>query len=558
MPDARCPMPDARCPMPDARCLDAFPPRTLCTMTASRTIVSSTLIVGLEVHVELATRTKMFSRAPSPAFATAGDAEPNTYIDPVVLALPGALPVINRQAVEFAMRVGHALSCKIAASTKWDRKSYFYPDLPKSYQISQYDLPICFDGVIDLPGIDDKGFFVLDDSAEIAVPACRVGIIRAHLEEDAGKLMHEAPGGAAIDFSIADYNRAGTPLLEIVTQPDFRTADQVVAFARLLRNICRFLGVSEGVMQKGHMRFEPNINCKLTLDDGTIAVTPIIEIKNLNSFRSLKGAIEFEADEQPRRWLEDGRTMGRGMKITRGWDDVRGVTYVQREKEDAHDYRYFPDPDLLPLKIPQDWIDRAAASVSELPLSRLRRYVQGYGLGIKEATALVDERDTCMLYEDAISAMAAHGIDPTRAGKLAANFLLQSGLKRANERGVLVHELGISAKHVADIGKLRESGELSAAGADELFGILCDPAHASADAKVVATTSGLLIVRDDAAIEKWIDQVLAANAPIAEQVKSGKVQAVGRLVGETMKLAGGSADAKTVRELILKKLGVAG
>lgn len=528
------------------------------TKGSARTIVSSTLIVGLEVHVELATRTKMFSRALNPAFSAAGEAEPNSFIDPVVLALPGALPVINRRAVELAVKVGLGLGCKIASTTKWDRKSYFYPDLPKSYQISQYDLPVCFDGVVDLPGIDEKGFFVLDDSAEAVVPPCRVGIIRAHLEEDAGKLMHEAPGGAAIDFSIADYNRAGAPLLEIVTQPDFRTADQVVAFARILRNICRFLGVSEGVMQKGHMRFEPNINCRLTLDDGTTAVTPIVEIKNLNSFRSLKGAIDFEAAEQPRRWLEDGREMGRGMKITRGWDDVRNLTYVQREKEDAHDYRYFPDPDLLPLSIPPSWVEEAAGSVPELPLPRLRRYVSDFGLGIKEATALVDERDTCFLYEHAIIAMIEQGVERTRAGKLAANFLLQSGLKRANERGVHVHELGITAQAIATIGSLRERGELSAAGADELFGLVCEPGQHGRDVRQLAADKGLLIVRDDAAVEKWIDQVLAANAAIADQVRSGKVQAVGRLVGETMKLAGGSADAKTVRELILKRLGVAG
>jgi aspartyl-tRNA(Asn)/glutamyl-tRNA(Gln) amidotransferase subunit B len=214
-------------------------------------IASVRLVVGLEVHVELATRTKVFARVASPAHASVGDVEPNTLIDPVVLALPGALPVLNKQAVEMSMMVGFALRCSIADLTKWDRKSYFYPDLPKAYQISQYDLPVCFDGSVDLPAVDDKGF------PDLTKPSKRIGIIRAHLEEDAGKLLHEAPGGFAIDYSIADYNRAGTPLLEIVTQPDFDNADDVVLFAKLLRNVCRFLGVSEGVMQKGHMRFEP-------------------------------------------------------------------------------------------------------------------------------------------------------------------------------------------------------------------------------------------------------------------------------------------------------------
>jgi aspartyl-tRNA(Asn)/glutamyl-tRNA(Gln) amidotransferase subunit B len=268
-------------------------------------IHSVKLKVGLEVHVELATRTKMFSRCPSPAHPEYDGAAPNTLIDPVVLALPGALPVMNREAVQMAMMVGLALNCSIAQRTKWDRKSYFYPDLPKGYQISQYDLPLCFDGIVSVPAIDDKGFVAEGEAKQI-------GIIRAHLEEDAGKLLHEAPGGHAIDFSIVDWNRAGTPLLEIVTQPDFETADQVVSFARMLRNICRFLGVTEGIMQKGHMRFEPNINLILTLEGGKTVATPITEVKNLNSFKSLRGAIEYELTEQPRRWVEDQREMGRG------------------------------------------------------------------------------------------------------------------------------------------------------------------------------------------------------------------------------------------------------
>ncbi|MCK6476112.1 MAG: Asp-tRNA(Asn)/Glu-tRNA(Gln) amidotransferase subunit GatB [Phycisphaerales bacterium] len=521
---------------------------------AGQQIVSSTLIVGLEVHVELTSRTKMFSRCPSPACPEFESGEPNTWIDPVVLGLPGALPVVNKAAVELAMMVGLALECQIAPVTRWDRKSYFYPDLPKGYQISQYDLPLCFDGAVDLPAIDERGFFVLDSSGRAVTEPSRIGIIRAHLEEDAGKLLHEAPGGAAIDFSIADYNRAGTPLLEIVTQPDFRSADQVVAFAKLLRTICRFLGASEGIMQKGHMRFEPNINCHLTLDDGTLVKTPVVEIKNLNSFKALKGAIEYEALHQPHRWRQDLREMGRGMKITRGWDDHREQTYVQREKEDAHDYRYFPDPDLPAVQIAPAWVERARARVPELPVARLRRYVGSYGLAAKEATALVEERETCFFYEACTAELAAAGVEPVRAGKIAANFLLQSGMKRANERGVPLHELGISPAQVAAVGRLREDGRLSAAGADELFGLLCEPG-VPADAEHLASERGLLIVRDDAAIEKWIDQVLAANQSIVEQIRAGKQQAVGRLVGETMKLASGSADAKTVRELILKRIG---
>jgi aspartyl-tRNA(Asn)/glutamyl-tRNA(Gln) amidotransferase subunit B len=513
-------------------------------------IVAVQLVVGLEVHIELATRTKMFSRSPSPACREFDSAAPNTLIDPTVLGLPGALPVANRAAVEMSMTVGRALGCVIADTTKWDRKSYFYPDLPKGYQISQYDLPLCFDGAVDLPAVDSAGFPVLEGEHRT------IGIIRAHLEEDAGKLLHEAPGGHPIDFSILDLNRAGTPLLEVVTQPDFRSAEDVVLFARLLRNICRFLGVSEGVMQKGHMRFEPNINCVLTMRDASIVKTPIVEIKNLNSFRSLKAAVEFELAEQPRRWVEDRRVLGKGTKITRGWDDARSVTFVQREKEDAHDYRYFPDPDLPAVVIDKVWKERVSAALPELPMARFRRYAKDYGLSVKEAWALVEERDTCVFFEACVEELVARHVERSRSGRVAANLLLQAGAKRANERGVEVHALGITPAGIAAVGALREQGKVSAQGMDELFGVLCERGQATeAEVEAIARERGLLIVRDDAAMDRWVEQVIAANPKVAEDVRGGKLAAAGRLVGEAMKLAGGGADAKAVRELILKKLG---
>lgn len=532
-------------------------------MSDAAEIVGFQLIVGLEIHMELATRTKMFTRVPSPAHASMGDPEPNALVDPVVLALPGSLPVINRSAVEMAMSVGLALGCSIARETKWDRKGYFYPDLPKAYQISQYDLPICFDGSVELPAVDDKGFPDLSHESQ------RIGILRAHLEEDAGKLLHEAPGGHAIDFSIVDLNRAGTPLLEIVTQPDFRTPDDVVLFAKMLRTIGRFLGVTQGVMQKGHMRFEPNINGVITLADGRTVTTPIVEIKNLNSFKALKSAIEFEQREQPARWKQDRRVMGQGMKTTRGWDDGAGVTFVQREKEDAHDYRYFPDPDLVPVRIDETWRARVAQQMPELPMPRFARYVREYALGVMEASALVEERETCELYESCIESLVNLGVRRPRAGKLASNWLLGAGLKRANERSTPLTSLGISAGEIAVVAKLREDGKLNNQSADELFGELCTsevvPRHAAESTsdtlvrlETIAKERGWLIERDDAAMERWIDQVVGAHAQVANDVRAGKLQAVGRLVGEVMKLAGGKADAKTVREVILKKLGQSG
>lgn len=544
-------------------------------------IVSVQLKVGLEVHVELATRTKMFSRAPSPAFAGFDGRGPNTCIDPVVLGLPGALPTPNRAAVEMSMKVGLALGCSIAAVTRWDRKSYFYPDLPKGYQISQYDLPLCFDGAFDLPVPAAKqasggGPVAVDWESGLTR---RIGIIRAHLEEDAGKLMHEAPGGAPIDFSIADYNRAGTPLLEIVTQPDFTRAEEVVLFCQLLRNLCRFLGVSEGILQKGHMRFEPNINCILTLADGRTVATPVVEVKNLNSFRAVRGAIDYELREQPRRWLQDGRVMGPGAKQTCGWDDVEQRTVVQREKEDAHDYRYFPDPDLLPVAIERAWVEQCRAALPEPPVVRLRRYMSQYGLGPKEAAALVEERDVCYFYESAINAAEALGVAPDRSGKAVANLLLQSGAKRANERaaalgvrgeeaeagsdaagsgaaasGPLISDLGITPSQLGALAKLREDDAINSGNADALFGLLCEPANVGADAVKLAEARGLLTIRDEGALDAWVAQAISENAKAAEDVRAGKDAALGRLVGAVMKLAGGKADAKSVRERLLAKL----
>jgi aspartyl-tRNA(Asn)/glutamyl-tRNA(Gln) amidotransferase subunit B len=528
-------------------------------------IASVKLIVGLEVHVELACRTKVFSRAMSPACAEFDGAEPNTCLDPVVLGLPGALPTLNARAVEMSIQVGLALGCQIAPLPRWDRKSYFYADMPKGYQISQYDRPLCFDGVLEIPApaaaADQKGGSV---GVEYDAPSRRIGIIRAHLEEDAGKLLHERPGGggsAAIDYSILDLNRAGTALLEIVTQPDFRTAEEVVVFCQSLRNICRFLGVTEGVMQKGHMRFEPNINCELTLADGRLVKTPIVEVKNLNSFKAVRGAIEFEAREQPGRWQADGREMGPGTKQTRGWDDHKLATILQREKEDAHDYRYFPDPDLLAVTIDPATVERQRQALPELPLARLRRYMSEFGLGAKEAAALSEERAVCLFYEDVVKQAEGLGVAYPRAGKRAGDLLLQSGFKRANEASgqatgdpVLVSGLGISAAACAGIVQLREEGAISAQAADELFGIFCaEPGDAGA-VRAAAEKRGMILVRDDAALDAWVAAAIDANPQAAADVRAGKEAAVGRIVGAAMKLAGGKGDAGELRKRIMARL----
>ncbi|MEM9166770.1 MAG: Asp-tRNA(Asn)/Glu-tRNA(Gln) amidotransferase subunit GatB [Planctomycetota bacterium] len=511
-------------------------------------IASVQLIVGMEIHVELSTRTKMFTRAPSPAsLGVTDDHEPNSLVDPVVLALPGTLPVMNRAAVEQSMLVGVALGCSIADTSVWDRKSYFYPDLPKAYQISQYEQPLCFDGAVDVPAMDDNGFVVVGE------PSARVGIIRAHLEEDAGKLLHEAPGGRAIAHSIVDLNRAGTPLLEIVTAPDLRTVESAVAFCRLLHTTCRFLGVTAGVLEKGHMRFEPNINCVLTLDDARVVRTPIAEIKNLNSFRAVAGAIRHELAEQPKRWAETGEEHGPAMKSTRGWDDHRERTFLQRSKEDALDYRYFPDPDLVPVVVDDAWRDSVRAGLPTLPPVLLGRYRDELGLADRDAQAIAFERASAALFDAALEHAASEGLPRTEAARLLANLIVQTLGRLANERGVSLASFTITPTRLAQIVKLRAEDAVSANAAERLVEILLD---GDADPRELAEREGLMQVTDTGALEAWADEAIAENPAIAEQIRGGKQQAVGRLIGEVMKRSGGQADAKAVRAILLKRLGL--
>ena len=292
------------------------------------------MVVGLEIHVHLFTRTKMFCGC-----ALEYGARPNSRVCPVCLGMPGVLPVMNKQAIEYAVLAALALNCKIAEFTKWDRKSYYYPDLPKNYQISQYDLPLGAHGFIEIAVEDSR--------------SKKIRIRRVHLEEDAGKNLHSAG-----NFSQVDLNRAGAPLLEIVTEPDVNGAAEVRALAVELQRIVRYLGVSEADMQKGHMRFEPNINLVVTQRHGSEYKTPITEVKNLNSFRALEKSVEYEIRRQLDDFLETGEVMQMGNKSTRGWDDVNEVTVLQREKEEAHDYRYFPEPDLVPVEVKGNWLAR--------------------------------------------------------------------------------------------------------------------------------------------------------------------------------------------------------
>lgn len=520
--------------------------------------LTTQLKVGMEIHVELATRSKMWTSAPNVAHADYFDAEPNTLLDPVVIGMPGTLPVINRTAVEMSIRVGLALGCSISSLTKWDRKSYYYPDLPKSYQISQFDRPVCFDGAFDVPAAHggvpasagmaaDQGHGNFPDFS-----TKRIRITRAHLEEDAGKLMHDLPGGGFSDGSLVDLNRAGTPLLEIVTEPDFTSADDAVAFGQALRDVCRHLGVTEGIMQKGHMRFEPNINVIITNAAGETFATPVVEIKNLNSFKAVHGAICYEHHEQVQRWLDDGKVMGARAKSTRGWDDAKLVTTPQREKEDADEYRYFPDPDLVTLEISDDWLERLRAEQPELPLPRKQRYINELGLKPIDADNLIADPANTQFFEAALGVPASAGMDTPEPRRVAA-MLLNAGAKRANEAGVSLDGLGITPQQVADVVALQDADKISASAADTLFGHACE---STKPAEQLAEQHGLLQVSDDGALDEWIAQVLAdpKNEKAIGQIKEGKDKAIGALLGQIMKLSKGQANPKVVGEKIKTRL----
>lgn len=490
---------------------------------------SHKILVGLEIHVQLSTKSKMFTAA-----ANGFGGEPNTQVDEQILGLPGVLPVMNRKAVEYAIQVGLALECQIARHTKWDRKSYYYPDLPKNYQISQYDLPLCHGGRFELPM--EEGSTVEGGVASAQI----IRIRRAHLEEDAGKLLHEAPGGYSIDFSIVDLNRAGTPLLEIVTEPDFSAPRQVAAFAQELQKLVQFLGVSEGQMQMGHMRFEPNINVHITDSEDNVHKTAITEIKNLNSFSVLERATAYEVQRQIREWEETGSL---GRKSTYGWDDAREMTIHQRDKEEANDYRYFPDPDLVPVEVDDAWLNELKNQIGELPAARRKRYIEKMDLSPTDASTLAGDRATGDFYERAIKA----GGEPKRV----SNLLLSHGRRLCNERACSLSELGILPERVAEIAKMIDESKIATSAVGPIFDKLMEE---DAPAEDLAKALGLLQVSDTSAIDAAIDAVIAQNPKPLQDYRAGKQSAMGALVGMVMK-NGKGLNPKMVQEQLRMKLG---
>jgi aspartyl-tRNA(Asn)/glutamyl-tRNA(Gln) amidotransferase subunit B len=480
-------------------------------------------VLGLEVHVELNTTSKMFCGC-----STAFGAEPNTQVCPVCLGLPGSLPVVNARAVESAIRIGLALNCTIAEWCRFSRKNYFYPDMPKNYQISQYDEPIAYDGWTEVV-LDGESF--------------QIDIERAHMEEDTGKSLHV--GGATgrihgADYSLLDYNRSGVPLIEIVTKPIEGTGAKAPEVARayvtMLRDLLRALGVSDVRMEQGSLRCDANVSLRRI---GTSAYGTRTETKNVNSLRSVERALRYEITRQAAVLASGGRVI----QETRHWHEDSGVTTAGRSKETAEDYRYFPEPDLVPIAPSRDWVEQLRATLPEPPAAKLQRVSAEWGFSELEMRDVVSAGAV-----NAIEATVAAGASPQSARK----WWLTEVARRANETGVDLEDVGISPQQVAEIQALVENGTINDKLARQVFeGVI---AGEGSPAEVVAARQ-LAIVSDEGALAAAVNEAINANPDIVDKIKSGKVQAAGALIGSVMKQMRGQADAARVRELILEKIG---
>lgn len=470
------------------------------------------VVIGVEVHAQLRTRSKMFCGCGTMFGLTA-----NSQTCPVCLGLPGTLPVINQAAVEMAVRTGLALNCTIGATNRFARKNYFYPDLPKGYQISQYEAPICEHGWI-----------------EIAMSESRktVRIRRAHLEEDAGKNIHET----GMSGSRVDLNRAGTPLLEIVTEPDMRSADEVVAYLKGLRDILMYLNVCDGNMEEGSFRCEPNLSLRPL---GQKEFGTKVELKNINSFKFVKDAIEYEVRRQTKVLSEGGQVQ----QETRLWNLDRGETAVMRSKEEAHDYRYFPDPDLAPLKLERGWIENFRVSVPELPAARMKRFVNELGLPEYDASVLTASRGVADYFETCVKLF--------NQPKTVSNWVMGELTRELNDSGTNVGASSVTPERLVGLLEMVEKGTVSLKMARDIFPEFY---RSGKSAGQIVEEKGLTQVSDETALDKIIDEVLKKNPTQAAQFKEGKQQVLGFLVGQAMKASGGKANPGKVNELLKKKL----
>ncbi len=474
-------------------------------------------VIGLEVHAQLLTRSKMFC-ACSAAYT---EVPPNGNTCPVCLGLPGALPVMNRQAVELTVRTALALNCEIPPFTKFDRKNYFYPDLPKGYQISQYDLPLSQNGHLE---------FTVDGERT------RCGITRIHLEEDTGTMQHAGDVLQEATSSLIDLNRCGVPLMEIVSEPDLRTADAAREYLVRVRQILMYIGVNDGNLEQGSLRCDANVSVRPA---GQEEFGVKVEVKNMNSFRAVHRAIEYELERQVG-VLRNGGTL---VQETRGWVEARAATISQRSKEMAHDYRYFPEPDLPPLQLGRDLVERIRAAIPELPEARAARFASQYGISAYDAAVLTTTRADADTYE----ALVAAGV----TAKIAANWQMGDVAALANEHHLPLADSGLGVAGLAALLGLVESGAINGPTAKEL---LAELYAGGGDPAALVASRGLGQVSDTAALTAIVDEVIAVNPKACEDFRGGKVQALGSLVGQVMKASGGRADAKLVNSLLRERL----
>ncbi len=475
-----------------------------------------TTVIGLEVHSELKTKSKAFCSC-----STEFGGEPNTHVCPVCLGMPGALPVLNKQVVEFAIRAGLALDCEIKKFNKFDRKNYFYPDLSKNYQISQFDKPICEHGHIDI---------------EVEGQAKRVGITRIHMEEDAGKLVHSGATIKTSDSSAVDYNRAGVPLIEIVSEPDMRSAAEARAYLEKLKAILEYTEVSDCKMQEGSLRCDANIS---VMPEGATEFGTRAEIKNLNSFRALERAIEYEIQRQIQ-LVEDGGTV---VQETRTWDDGKGITLSMRSKEEAHDYRYFPEPDLVPVEIDDAWIVRVKNELPELPAARKARLMREKGLVDYDAENIVATKAMAEYFDEA----AKHTDD----AKGIANWMLGDVSAYLNSENVTIEEFPIAPANLGEMVNLINKGVLSSKLAKKVF---AEMLKTNKEPQVLVKELGLEQISDEGAIVKIVEETLAENPQSIADYKAGKDRALGFLVGQIMKKSRGKANPEMVNALLKERM----
>ncbi len=471
------------------------------------------VVIGLEVHAQLKTKSKIFA----PDKNEFGQ-EPNSLTSPITLGMPGVLPVLNKECVNMGILTGLALNCEIPSRCKFDRKQYFYPDLPKGYQISQYDEPICVNGHIEINGK-------------------RIGITRAHLEEDAGKLVHAGANGiAGSTYSLVDLNRAGTPLLEIVSEPDMRSSEEAKNYMEELRNIVRYIGVCDGNLEEGSMRCDANISImpKGSKEFGTRA-----EIKNVNSFAALQRAIEYEIERQIE-IVEDG---GEVVQETRLWDDASRETRSMRGKEDAHDYRYFPEPDLMPLEISREWVEEIRAKMPELPNQKRKRY-QEIGLSEYDASVIVEQMGLALFFDKVLEL----GANP----KTAVNFIMGEIAAYLKEEHIEITDTKLTPDNLAELISLIEKGTISNnIGKQIIIEMMKDGTKAS----VIVEKKGLSQISDEGAIKELVQKVVDAHPNEVEAYKNGKTNLLGFFVGQVMKETKGRANPKTVNQLIKEIIG---